>query len=228
MNTYLLVKKGESHPIYCEDFVMKHETNEKIIFAVLDGCSSGIDSHFASALIGKTIRKNMLHGGLKEIMRHTFSDLKQMQVHLRLDEDELLATVLLGIYEKDTEKCEILAVGDGYVLLDDQLHEIDQHNMPDYLGYYLLDDFESWWQRQQIYRATHPQRIAISTDGIDTFRTYKTDLPENFHPIQYLLFDDQWKALPTMLARKANVLHSQYGYLPADDIGLVLMIGKNK
>ncbi len=230
MNTYQLVQKGESHPVYCEDFVMVHEATEKTTFAVLDGCSGGKESHFASALIGKLLRKNASDGTLKGILQKTFLDLQEIQKTMHLQEEELLATVLLGVYDKKTQYCEIIAIGDGYVLINNKLHEIDQQNTPDYWAYYLQDDFEKWWGRQVIYTAQSPKRIAISTDGIDTFKSHKSkeDLPIDFNPVNFLLFDTQWANLPTMLTRKFKILHTQYGYQPFDDIGLILMMGNNK
>jgi hypothetical protein len=223
MKTYSLLRKGEAHPVYCEDFLWTFENETQAVGAVFDGCSGGKESHFASALIGKTLRNYATLPTLKAMVKATFQDLKKIVKLLNLDaEDELLATVLLALYDKDTQKCEILVIGDGFVLIDDKLHEIDQNNQPDYLGYHLEDDFEIWWSTQRIYRVEKPQKIAISTDGIDTFRTNKIDLPEDFNPINFLLFDSQWVNLPTMLHRKANILHTQYGYLPYDDIGVVL------
>jgi len=223
MNTYLLLRKGESHPVYCEDFAMMHETPETLVFAVLDGCSSGTESHFASALIGKLLRKNAGLKDLKSIMQQTFIDLQEANKLLNLNDTELLATVLLGVYDKQTKYCEIIAVGDGFVLINDKLHEIDQQNMPDYWAYHLRGDFEHWWKKQTLYKVQNPQKIAISTDGLDTFKTNKMDLPADFDYVRFLLFDAQWANLPTMLARKFAVLHTQYGYKPFDDVGLILI-----
>jgi hypothetical protein len=219
---YTLLRKGESHTVYCEDFAITYEDNQKIVFAVLDGCSSGKESMFASALIGKVLRKNALQSSLKEIMRHTFADLKQTKKMLALTEDELLATVLLAMYDKQSENAEIIVVGDGFVLIDDRLEEIDQQNTPDYWGYYLEGEFEDWWRKQTIFKAEKPKRLAVSTDGIDTFRTHKMDLPADFMPKDFLLLHEQWANLPTMLTRKCNVLQTQYGYLPYDDVGVVM------
>jgi hypothetical protein len=161
-------------------------------------------------------------------MQHTFADLQQIQQSMGLEEEELLATVLLAVYDKPSNTCDIIAVGDGFVLINEELHEIDQQNTPDYWAYYLQDDFEKWWKNQKIYHAQNPNRIAISTDGLGTFKTNKTDLPADFNPIDFLLFDTQWANLPTMLVRKFKILHTQYGYQPFDDIGLILMMGNNK
>ncbi len=225
MNLYTLLRKGESHPVYCEDFAITHEDEAQCVVAVFDGCSSGTESHFASALLGKIIRKNASHRGLKNIFKHAFQDLKDAVATLALEEEEVLATALVACYDKQKQTCEILVVGDGFVLLNEEWIEIDQQNTPDYWGYYVKDTFEAWWKRQKnVYTIQNPTRVVVSTDGIDTFKSFQTDLPADFNPVQYLLFDDQWKHLPNMLYRKCTVLDKKYGFLPYDDIGIVMMI----
>lgn len=225
MNFYTLLRKGESHPVYCEDFAVTYQDETQCVLAVFDGCSSGKESMFASSLLGKIVRKNAHYKTLEGILQHTFEDLQKAKKNLKLHEEELLATVLIALYHKETAECELIAIGDGYLLVNDEITEIDQCNTPDYLAYYLQDDFEYWWSLQKnILKVKNPKRIGVSTDGIGSFKSNQADLPADFNPINYLFFDDQWTNLPTMLYRKANVLDKKHGFLPYDDLGVALLI----
>ena len=53
MNAYSVIRKGEDHPVFCEDFMSINNSGRYFIGVVFDGCSSGSDSHFASSLFGK-------------------------------------------------------------------------------------------------------------------------------------------------------------------------------
>lgn len=57
MKIYKTLNIGEFHTNYCEDFLIEEQiaTNEKLI-AVLDGCTMGTESVFASILFGKIAR----------------------------------------------------------------------------------------------------------------------------------------------------------------------------
>ena len=49
---------GQFHTNHNEDFLVTENINDdRILIAVMDGCSMGKESHFASTLIGKLLRK---------------------------------------------------------------------------------------------------------------------------------------------------------------------------
>ena len=57
MRIHTLLKRGFSHKDFCEDFLLCKALDEKYLLAgVFDGCSSGVDSHFASALFAKIVK----------------------------------------------------------------------------------------------------------------------------------------------------------------------------
>jgi len=59
MQIYSVLKLGQFHPIFCEDFTFHSQLNEDwVMIAVMDGCSSGINSHFTSTLFGKILKKS--------------------------------------------------------------------------------------------------------------------------------------------------------------------------
>ena len=58
MKFYELSHIGEFHVNHNEDFLVLEEAGStRKLIAVMDGCSSGTDSYFASTLIGKLLRK---------------------------------------------------------------------------------------------------------------------------------------------------------------------------
>ena len=239
MKIYSVVRKGELHPVYCEDFLISTYVGESYYLgAVLDGCSSGEDSHFASALMGKLLKKigkdlsqeatplfetPMNAEKIAEsVLKKLFWELRDARKHLGLTNTEMLSTLILLVYDATSKQAFVIAIGDGMIAIDGKVHEIDQDNMPDYMAYHLNHSFDQWHQKQEhIFKIENPTEISISTDGIDTFRTHKTDNPADFDPIQFLLLDNMLENTQNMLTRKINILQKKYGYLPADDISII-------
>ena len=58
MTFYELSNIGEFHVNHNEDYlVIENIGQHRTMIAIMDGCSSGNDSHFASTLIGRVLRK---------------------------------------------------------------------------------------------------------------------------------------------------------------------------
>jgi hypothetical protein len=240
MKIFTLLRKGWTHPVFCEDFLISLDIDSNFfVGAVMDGCSSATDSHFASTLMGKILKK---HAKLlpyqsfyseksspsevgKWLLVQLFNDLIKTRNELLLEPLEMLATLNLLIYNKIQKNIWIIALGDGVIKINDQLIEIDQDNRPDYLAYHLGENFSDWFQVQKnIYEYLEPQDISISSDGVMSFQSYKTDLPEGFSPVDFLLNNTEWSNQPNMLTRKFNILEKTYGFKPADDIGILRII----
>ncbi|KPH12811.1 hypothetical protein [Chryseobacterium sp. ERMR1:04] len=118
MNLYSTLQIGDYHINHCEDFLItKNIGNDKILCAVMDGCSTAMDSHFASTLIGKVLRKIAIEIGYKElyesnnnltdidaelksIVKDVFKELISLKNQLMLDEKELLSTLTILLYNK--------------------------------------------------------------------------------------------------------------------------------
>jgi hypothetical protein len=240
MKIYTLLRKGEMHPVFCEDFLVNLDIDRYFyVGAVLDGCSSATDSHFASALLGKILKKtaqilpyqafyqaqveSLAPAELgKWILKNVFMELQIARNQLLMDKLEMLATMVLLVYHKPQQQAWVIALGDGLVKLNQEMLEIDQNNRPDYLAYHLGEDFEEWFEKQEnSYQIQAPKDLSISSDGILTFQTLKTELPEGFNPVDYLLKDDFLAQHPNMLTRKFIILQKQYGFAPADDVSII-------
>jgi len=237
MQVYTLLKKGEWHPVFCEDFLTYFDIDKNYFCAaVMDGCSSGKNSHFASVLFAKVLHKVIkqivyeipfweditLAKLSKKILSLMHKELRETQNLLFLEDKEMLATFLILIYDKDKKSLHITATGDGFIMIDGQLTDLDQNNVPDYWAYHLKKEFQYWYKNHtKIFTSQAPQDISISTDGIDSFRTVKIGIPEDFSLMNFLLADSKFDNTPTMLQRKFNILNKKYGFLNGDDLGIV-------
>ncbi|HAI75569.1 MAG TPA: hypothetical protein DCM08_04920 [Microscillaceae bacterium] len=233
MKIFAALRKGENHPIFCEDFLVHSPLGQSFyVAAVMDGCSSGKDSHFAATLLGKLLLKigrtmnpapkESAQSVSKQILHSLFELLRQSAEWLQLQEEEMLATLLLLVYHTGHQEACIHVVGDGYVNIDDAWQAFEQNNQPDYLAYHLGKNFEQWYASQkQIIVCQNPTSLAIASDGIGTFKTLQTELPEGFDPKLYLMQDKQMVQNPQMLKRKLVILEKTYGFTPFDDVSLV-------
>lgn len=125
-----VVRRGAEHSDFCEDFLSTYESEDFIIGAIFDGCSGGIHSHFASALMGKVfnnVTKQYLGGiessltpkGVANFILFEFAQkLFQTQTYLKMSDLELQSTVVLMVYEKQSSDAFVIAVGDGFISVD--------------------------------------------------------------------------------------------------------------
>lgn len=241
MNIYSTIQIGDYHINHCEDFLItKNIGNDKIVCAVMDGCSTAMDSHFASTLVGKVLRKIAIETGYKElyesninisdidaelksIVKDVFKELILLKNQLMLDEKELLATHTILLYNKKENSGVILAIGDGLICINGEITEFDRDNKPDYLAYHLNKDFETWYsnQHQKIF-FSDLKDISIATDGILTFsKVKKTDHDEKINVIDYLLIDQSNYNTEEMLNMKLKKLEYHYGLKPTDDLAII-------
>lgn len=242
MKTYTLLRRGNQHKDFCEDFVMTFPLQAHWIGVVADGCSSGKASHFASSLACKIIRQILAqHSEVftqkvdlevigKKILLLFMENLAKAQTFWAIPEDELLTTLLLSIHEYESKETFIGVLGDGVVVCDEHIHIYDHDNAPDYPAQHLSDP-HTWksYCESQVLLKKNLQNLAISTDGILQFRPYKTVVTHDTEtlsvdPVDFLLNNDFLAQNPNMLSRKANILDTQYGLLPMDDLGIVRII----
>jgi hypothetical protein len=190
---YTLLKKGVLHPVYCEDFQIAVQIEDEFdIYAVMDGCSAGTDSHFASALLGKSLckaarlvdhRQIWSQLGLNNLpdpqdaprmaeflLRMIFADMRRMRNEMMLEKLEMLSTLVLMVYDQKRDEAFITVKGDGYVAIDGQIHEIDEGGAPMYMGYFLGKPVEEWLAMQDnAFHVSAPRDISIATDGVEAY-----------------------------------------------------------
>jgi hypothetical protein len=239
MKLYTTLHIGEHHINNCEDYLLTAELGTgKILCAVMDGCSMGTDSHFASTLTGKILRKIAKEIRFKEfveknsappsallktILRQLFDHLRNLKNHLQLERDETLTTLLFAVVDVTAKTGEFMCIGDGVVYLNDQLFDFEQNNKPDYLGYHLSEDFEYWFSKQKQRISQHGIRsFSLSTDGIFTFSKFNVGIyDEPGDVIEYLLRDTTGSNSVDMLNQKMIAIKTNWGLKPTDDLAVI-------
>lgn len=245
MKIFKTLKIGEFHDNYCEDFLVIEQisSTEKLI-AVLDGCTMGTESVFASILTGKILRKISkelyysefksnyecdLDGKLKIITEKLFNEIIFAKNHFGLEINELLTTLIIGLIDEETSKCEFLAFGDGLIIYDENKIEYEQGDKPDYFAYHQSEVFDNWYSKQsQRLSIDKFKNLAIATDGIFAFKNLhnpKNQKAEN-EIISYLLDDMEYFEHTNFLERKLKILADTYKHIPTDDIAIIRIINR--
>lgn len=242
MKIYNTLQIGDFHTHYCEDFLIIEDISEtEKIIAVLDGCSMGKESVFASILYGKILRNIArkefykdfvikekepitLQDRLKSILEQLISEVKKVQQQLNLTTHELLSTLILGVLDTKKNSVEVIVVGDGLVVCNGEFYDFEQEDKPDYLGYHLHENFEEWYNFQK-QRVTLNQckDISICTDGIFAFKNLKkpSDQKSEKEIMEYLLIDNNGEEFDNFLDRKMKALKEKWNHIPTDDIAII-------
>ncbi len=241
MKIYTTLQIGEFHTNYCEDFLIKEQlASNEILIAVLDGCTMGTESVFASILYGKILRKIAkekfyqefiskenqevnLQSKLKIILQKLIEDTKEIKNKLGLETNELLSTLILGIINTKNYKAEIITIGDGLICVDGKVTEYEQNNTPDYLGYHLIEDFEEFYKNQhQKLSVSLFSDLSICTDGIFTFKNLENKKYQKNESeiINYLLIDNQEAEFDNFMDRKIRNL-KKMNHIVTDDLAII-------
>lgn len=241
---YKAIQIGEYHFNHCEDYLFTSDLgDDKLLCAVMDGCTTAIDSHFISTMVGKILRKISVEEGykimyepnseflsldmhLRSILRRVFSELIVSKNQLMLQAEEMLTTLVILLLDKKTNQGIILAIGDGLISVNGNIIEFEQDNKPDYLGFHLSEDFDSWYDIQsQKVTFDNYQDISIATDGISLFsQVAKSTTDEKIDPINYLLINTDHVENAEMLNIKIKRLENKFGLVPTDDVAIIRLI----
>ncbi len=225
MKIHKHIEKGESHKVFCEDFLVeKSLTETEAIIAVFDGCSSGKNSHLASSLAAKVLENSLqtVKDGRFIFSEFCFSYLKSLfdvAEILNLSTEEFLTTCILA--KVSDNKIEILAFGDGLLKIDDQFIELDEQNSPDYFIYHKnkADEELKSLLSEKINIFENCLDISIATDGISSFVDKTSKSFPNIS--KELLTGDFLKGNPSMLTRKLNILKKREQIFPLDDVSVI-------
>ena len=244
MKIYTHISKGVDHPVFGEDFIYHHTLDDNILVcAVMDGCSSGQDSHFASTLYSKSIHKSCrmiphmseiqedfdintmsLEAIGSFILNQLFEDLKKTKKMFFLQLEETLSTLILLVYNSKEKTAWVNASGDGLIVVNGEITDIDQKNMPDFMGYHLEESFEHCYQSStKSWFFNDAQDVSISTDGISKFHKKSTTQVKDIDPLDFLLIQNPKESSDNFLNHQYNNLIKE-GFIPADDMGIVRVI----
>ncbi|NHN24417.1 protein phosphatase 2C domain-containing protein [Flavobacterium jejuense] len=241
MRIYSAIQIGDYHQNNCEDHLYIGEYGKnKILCAVMDGCTTALESHFVSTLVGKILKKICIEKGYKEfieqndlqlnieenlksILKNLLNELKIVKNLLMLDSKELLTTLIIMLYDKNNKQGIILAIGDGFVNINGKITEFEQDNKPDYLGFHLSEDFETFYNSQkQKIEFNKIIDLSISTDGIFTFeKLIPNKSKEEINVIDFLTNEKTNSEKEEMLNLKLKILENEFGLKPTDDFSII-------
>lgn len=245
MRILTLNKTGKLHDTHTEDhLVVEQLEGNWVIAAVMDGCSSGKESYFASTLFGKIIRKTCrklpyleklnadlslekINGSIirRFILNQIFDDLAKTHKLLGAHIEELLSTLILLVYNTQSKEAQINISGDGLIVANKIIKEIDQNNIPDYMAYHQDISFDKWLENfSQTFEFNDCQDLSISTDGVSKFRPLSTNRKQTINPVHYLLVDTSFSEAENMLEDKYKLLTRDYRLYPYDDLGIIRII----
>lgn len=238
--TRTLLTRGGSHELHCEDDLFTFEDNTWIVAAVFDGCSSGIDSHYAS-----TCHKYRLKSSLRSLNQYyeENSDLESVSKSLLLDvyidlhsEDyksgeEMLSTIVLLLIHKHTKHFHILFAGDGVCQIGDDIRRI--HDSSGDTVWYISTihkkkDFDEYYDKCPKFKGYElPKEIIISTDGIDSFKdVFGVNRSDEAYDI--LFKSDRFLQQEIMLKRLYNIMtKSDTPCRNQDDLAIIRIIIDN-
>lgn len=246
MKTYTALQIGDYHSNYCEDYLFTGTIGSyTLLCAVMDGCTNGTDCYFISTLVGKLLRKiakeksyqelyapeadKDIESSLKSVLKELFSELKQLKNQLMLEPNELLTTLILLLHDQKNKQGLAIVIGDGLVSINGEVTEFDQENKPDYIGFHLAEDFETWYKKQEqkiYFKELHD--VSIATDGIFMFsEVIKTEENGAIDPIDFLINNREQEENPDMLSLKLKTLERRFGLKPTDDLALIRIINTN-
>lgn len=246
MNFYELSHIGEFHVNHNEDFLVSEEAGStRKLIAVMDGCSSGTDSHFASTLIGKLLRKiakqeayaefakketKIIKDQLEHISLQLFEELSNLNRQLDLKSDEILSTLILAIVDMKQKNAEIVIVGDGFIHVNGKNIEYENDNKPDYIGYHLNMDKHLWYQtRTEKLTIENLEDLTISTDGIHTFKNFDGQSYDQISQKEIMakFFEDEKELENSNKLKKTLIeLKNTNGLMPSDDLTMIRVIDK--
>ena len=245
MKIYSHLSAGKLHPVNGEDYLYHTFLNDHLLVAaVMDGCSSGKDSYFASAVYGKSLHKTCrmlpnMHEVMPDldlkkmdkeaigsfILGQLYEDIKKTKRLLFLDVNEILSTLILMVYDQKDHSAWVNISGDGLVVCNGGIHDIDQSNMPDYLAYHLDKAFDSWIARHtKIMEFSEVRDISISTDGLQKLKEDPWRSVANFDVVKDILVKIPESTDEQFLSHQIRNMIERKNYVPYDDIGFIRVI----
>ena len=106
-------------------------------------------------------------------------------------------------------------------------YEYEQNDKPDYLGYHLFENFDTWYEHQnQKLSVSNYKDISICTDGIFTFKHLKNieNQKSETDIIEYLLKDVTYSEYDNLLDRKIRFINDQWKHVVTDDLAIIRII----
>ena len=221
-----LITRGDGK-LRCEDEIFTFQNDKFTVCALFDGCSSGIDSHYASTYHKYLIKDACDDEILWEdpeyisynIIRFVYDELYNLPYQRGV---EMLSTIVLLVVNHETEEYFIVFAGDGVACIDGKIvnvHDADGDSVWYLSNVYnpynvnnmgIKEAFDNYYDTLKKLSGKGFNNISISTDGIDTFKNkYGTLLmPEArdffFNNEKFDNLDNQLKRLYNIFVKGLN------------------------
>ena len=164
----------------------------------------------------------------KRQLEKLFNQLISLKNQLHLEKEELLSTLILGIFDQSEKRLDLITIGDGLVAANGVIYEYEQEDKPDYLGYHLSENFEAWYDVQtQKLELKNISNFTLSTDGIFTFKNFDG---QNYPTISeseilnLLLLSNEENKVENLLSKKMLKIEKKYGLKPSDDLTMIQVV----
>lgn len=237
--TQLGIRRGEDHETFCEDFAIEFQNDKYHYGVILDGCSSGVESHFASTLFAKIFKQTFRNNATLEdipsfearsVMLKFYKRLKEVSEILNLNLNELHSTIIFSVYSKETRDLFVYNFGDGVICVDDEIIELENtvYDNPNAPHYFVNDTLGKNLQTHDVYGwllSHYGQRsfknvsnFMIASDGLTTFKLRSGFSPDKKEIFEFF-FNNNWAAgkldksgnkVP-VISRKINMLFDGVG-----------------
>ena len=224
----ILNKRAPSHQNWCEDNYWLHEQDGLIIGAVLDGCSTGTQSHFASTFfkysLEKAFKENTDYDSPEELLEllayATRADIARTAEILALTDMNFLSTMTLFYYKPEWKELVVKFFGDGTVFVNGGRYDNDEGNEPDYLGYYAFTsyiNFAEYLATRRTLIFTEVDNFAICSDGIDSWANLKNPQVPKSIAVDFLIENPTFSGLKSGLSKKYNIITQTNSRLITDE-----------
>jgi hypothetical protein len=231
----ILNKRSSGHPNHCEDSYFVHEDDYKIVGAVLDGCSTGYNSHFASQFIAYSFDRicrqtngfeyfhhpePLWNDFVVDIFGQIAFDIRITMRSLDLTDMNFLSTIVFFVYMKEDRRLYVKFIGDGCVVVNGDYIRNDENNTPLYLAYYVdshTNEIVNFINSRHTKTFSDVIDFSICSDGIDSFINLKNPHLDQSIPIRFLIEDSRSVKLKNGLSKKFNILTNRSEDLKLDD-----------
>lgn len=211
-----------------EDFLTHKVVGNLHFLSVMDGCSGGKDSVFASNLFGKIFNKyfQIDPTGLSlsqislEINEYLWRNVFYIKDILGLQTNELESTFICLIFNADTKEYYCSFVGDGYLMVDGELTENPQDNKPKYVSHF--DKRDTFLENVNVFAGVFQSSIGIASDGIKSFVDFASNTKIEIG--DYFFRNARFPQNPTKLSRLYKLLIEGNGVAKAlnhDDVAII-------
>lgn len=213
----ILNKRSSVHPNWCEDNYWVVEEEDLIVGAVLDGCSTGINSHFASQFVKYVLEYSWTLGNPYNhpyimcctMARRVIGKMSIVSRQLSLTDMNFLSTIVFFTYNKRTKELYVMFFGDGVVYVNGEEFIHDEQNAPQYPAYHMNDtpeQIDGYLSTRKTMEFSGVEDFSICTDGVHSLYNVRDGKIPQSVAIDYLVKDRWAVSQKTGLARKFNIL----------------------